>query len=184
MGILTLKNPILGRYAETTGNLVDRYTRVGSIVVANELIGGLPFTDIASADYNATEEKLTIYLKGYGFLWIIAIVAIAVAIAWSVTMWTNMEIQKEQYQTERTRMIEETNRQYIDYMNAVREDLANGSITESEASLLANAPAELVSSRTPPPFPAWIWAIVAIILILVIAFIAYKVVAPAIRRRF
>lgn len=174
--ILTIKNPILGLYAEETGALVDNFTRVGALVVANELIGGLPYLDVVSAEYDPASELLRIHLRAYGFLWLIGLAIIAIAACW-ITYWVaTIEITRSEYEYKKTEQVEKTNREIIDYLRKIEEDLASGRITESQAALLASAPSELISHYVPPAVPSWVWAIVIIVIVLVIAYVIVKVV--------
>ncbi|MGB9684416.1 MAG: hypothetical protein ACPL1Z_05765 [Candidatus Bathyarchaeales archaeon] len=184
--VLTIKNPILGRYAEATGSLVDNFTRVGALVVANELIGGLPYLDVVSAEYDSNKGLLTIYMRAYGILWLIALAMIVIWTTAITYFVTQAVIKYQEYEYKKTEQVEQTNKQTIDYLNKVREDLAAGRITESEAALLTSAPSELISHYVPSAIPSWVWAIVIIIVVLVICYAIVKIVpalVPKKRRR-
>jgi len=64
-----MKNPTLAKHTW----LVDKYSVLSAYVVANEIIGGLPYLLIQSASYNVETETLTVIFKGLGLVgWVIA----------------------------------------------------------------------------------------------------------------
>jgi hypothetical protein len=177
--ILTWKNPILGRYAEPVGSFVDTKPRLCAYIVANEVLGALPFLTMCGATYDSTTGKLTVVFKGAGIAPIVAI-AIIVAIAAIGAAVTSYFIMKaEEAKAEQAKARVEGEKQYYDFAKSVKEDLAAGRITDEEASLLLGSALEYSEKWKPAiVIPDWVWALIAIIVIIVIAYIGYQIVKP------
>jgi hypothetical protein len=183
LDIMAIKNPMIAAHPW----LVDNYPRLSAFIVANEILGGMPFLLMMGAKYDATAGKLTVVFKGAGIapLVIYAIIACVLAVATAATVVSVSLWMKAQAELEQTKTRAEAEKEFHDFERAVLDKLAAGQITKEEAAVLLGAAVDYSSKWTPPPapIPEWVWGIVAIIVILVIVYVAYQIFVRARKRR-
>jgi len=181
---LAIKSPMLARNTW----LVDNYPTLSAFIVANELLGSLPYLMIQGASYSATDQKLTIVLKGMGLVWWVVlgilIITFTGVVVTGVCVHSYFEMKKAEAEAEQAKTRAAAEAEFHEFEKAVLDKLAAGAITKEEAALLLGAATEYSSKWTPAAvIPEWVWGIVAIIVILVIVYVAYQIFVRARKRR-
>jgi hypothetical protein len=177
LDILSIKNPTLAKHTW----LVDNYPRLSAFIVANEVLGGMPFLLMMGAKYDATAGKLTVVFKGAGVapLVIYAIIVCVIAVCTTAIVVDYFEMRKAEAETEQTKTRAEAEAEFHDFERAVLDKLAAGAITKEDAAVLLGAAVDYSSKWTPAVvIPSWVWGLVAVIIILVVIYVVYQVVKP------
>ena len=180
---LAMKNPTLAKHTW----LVDKYSVLSAYVVANEIIGGLPYLLIQGASYDVETKTLTVIFKGLGLApFVIAallIIAFTGVVLTGVAVIKYFEMKKAEAEAEQARNRVLAEEQYWDLVKYVGELRASGAITKEDVALLLGSATEYASKWQPPAvLPSWVWAIIGIIIVIIIAYLAVKF-APAIAER-
>jgi len=183
LDLLAIKNPIL---AKEPVAFIDVYPRHTAMIVANEILGGIPFMEIYSAHYDSKAGKLTVVFKGLGIGLGIALVILAciIAVVLGVSYWAYTEMKKEEARTEAVKARVEVEKEYMEFSREVLSALEAGKITPEEAGLLLGSLIEYSEKwkpAPPPPIipPELVW-VIALVGIGVVIFLVYWFV---IRRR-
>ncbi|MEM2352530.1 MAG: hypothetical protein QXT26_09000 [Thermoproteota archaeon] len=173
---LAMKSPLLAKHTW----LVDNYPVLAAYIVANELIGSLPYLLIQGASYDATAKKLTVIFKGLGIVWWVAlgimILLFTGIVATGVGVTSYFEMKKAEAEAEQAKNRRLAEAQFIELVRYIAELRAKDQITPEDVAVLLGSATEYVSKWQPPAvIPSWVWGVVAIIVILVIAYIAYQI---------
>jgi len=183
LDIMAIKNPIIA----TQSWLVDNYPRLSAFIVANEILGGMPFLAMMGAKYDAVEGKLTIVFKGAGIAPIViyAIVACVLAVCTAAVIVGVTSYLKAEAELEKEKTRAEAEAEFHEFEKAVLDKLAAGAITADEAAILLGAAVDYSSKWTPPApvIPEWVWGIIAIIIILVVVYVAYQIFVSVRKRK-
>jgi len=183
LDIMAIKNPIIA----TQSWLVDNYPRLSAFIVANEILGGMPFLAMMGAKYDAVEGKLTIVFKGAGIAPIViyAIVACVLAASTAAIVVGVTSYMKAEAELEKEKTRAEAEAEFHEFEKAVLDKLAAGAITADEAAILLGAAVDYSSKWTPPApvIPEWVWGIIAIIIILVVVYVAYQIFVSVRKRK-
>ena len=176
LDILAIKNPTLAKQVW----IVDDYPRLSAFIVANEIMGAMPFLLMQGAKYDSEAGRLTVVFKGAGVIpaivWLIASVIVVVVTGICVTSY--FEMRKAEAQAEQAKTRAEAEAEFHRFEEVVLEKLAAGAITKEEASLLLGAATEYSEKWMPPevPIPTWVWYLAAVVIIAIVLYIAYRAV--------
>ena len=174
--IISIKNPTLGKHVW----VIDDYPRLSAFIVANEIIGAMPFLLMQGAKYDPEAGRLTVVFKGAGVIpaivWLIAGVIAFVFTAICVTSY--FEMRKAEAQAEQAKTRAEAEAEFHRFEEVVLEKLAAGAITKEEASMLLGAATEYSEKWTPEPvpIPSWVWYAVGAVIVVIVLYIAYRAV--------
>ncbi|MEM3618221.1 MAG: hypothetical protein QXK47_04005 [Candidatus Bathyarchaeia archaeon] len=173
---LAIKNPLLAKHTW----FIDNYPVLAAYTVANEILGGLPYLLIQSASYSATDKKLTVYFKGLGVapfvVFMLLLIGLAGVVATGVAVTSYFEARKAEAEAAQAKNRVEAEQQYWKLVEYVASLRATGALTKEDVEVLLSSATEYSSKWQPPAvIPSWVWGVVAIIVILVIAYIAYQI---------
>jgi len=170
---LSIKNPLLGKLATPAGSFIDVFPRHAAMIVANELIGALPFLRIADAHYDSKYGILSIMFEGYvepmTIAMVIAIVLLAGGFAFSMPILAKIPV--EMYRAKAARHTKEAVEENLQFKEQIAKMLAEKKLTKDEAALLLGQAVEFSekwakyhAERPPVIPPALIWIILLIII--------------------